>query len=95
MISALLSAELPDGSGEPDYLTRVVGVYVAAQLFELRDPWAVVERLEKVRPSVARDLHLGRPLNYGQANIKKVAEAIRQGVLREENLPPGLLSRAR
>lgn len=95
VVAELLDAEIPDGSHEPNYPARALGVLALSSLFGLRAEHRaeILAVLERVRPALARDPHRARLLDFERAS-EALVRAYREGRVSALDLPPELLGLA-
>lgn len=89
VVAELLDAEIPDGSREPNYEARCMGVHALAQLFGLRPEQRaeILTVLERIRPALARDPQRERLLAYERAR-QALLRAVDEGRIDVSELPP-------
>lgn len=89
IVAALLDAELPDGSGEPDWGQRAWGVLALAAVFKIPrdDRERLLEIVRKARPRLVQDPQRERLLDVERARAELVA-LYRRGEIPRYLLPP-------
>jgi hypothetical protein len=95
VVAELLDAEIPDGSHEPHYEARALGVLALSSLFGLRpeQKGEILELVARVRPKLTADPHRQRLLDLERAGAA-VVRAYREGRISVLDLPPELLGLA-